>query len=73
LIVGWKEKPKKLQQNAKERIFLKKRGVKWKTKYMRNCNWMTKLKKKTSIKGIRMKLEIKRMRIEIKKKTYEKL
>jgi hypothetical protein len=40
---------------------------------MRNCNWMTKLKKKTSIKRIRMKLEIKRMRIEIKKKTYEKL
>ena len=31
---------------------------------------MTKLKNKTSIKEIRMKLEIKRMRIEIKKKTY---
>jgi hypothetical protein len=41
-----------------------------KKKYMRNCNWMTKLKKKTSIKRIRMKLEIKRMRIEIKKKKH---
>jgi hypothetical protein len=34
---------------------------------------MTKLKNKTSLKGIRMKSEIKRIRTEIKNKTYEKI
>jgi len=34
---------------------------------MRNCNLRTKLKKKTSIKGIRKKIKIKRMRTKIEK------
>jgi len=34
---------------------IKKWGLKWKTKHIKNCNWKTKLKKKTSIKEIRTK------------------
>jgi len=47
LIEGWKEKPKKLQQNAKERIFKKKWGVKWKKNIWEIAiewvNWKKKL------------------------------
>jgi hypothetical protein len=33
-----------------------KKGLKWKTKHMRNCNWMTKLKRiKTFINEKEMK------------------
>jgi len=45
-----------------------KQGLKWKTKHMRNCNWMTKLKRiKTSINRKGTKQEIHRMKNEIEK------
>jgi hypothetical protein len=46
----------------------KKQGLKWKTKHMRNYNWMTKLKRiKTSINKKGTKQEIHRMKNEIEK------
>ena len=57
-----KIKPKKLwlknkiesQKNFKKRAKKKNKDQNEK-KHMRNCNWRTKLKKKTCIKGIRLK------------------
>jgi len=47
--------------------------LKWKTKHMRNCNWMTKLKRiKTSINRKGTKQEIHRMKNEIKKQEMKR-
>jgi hypothetical protein len=48
LIEWWNWKSKK-PLTKESRKTIKKKRPKWKTKHMRNCNWITKLKK-TSIK-----------------------
>jgi hypothetical protein len=54
LIEWWNWKQKQLTKRSRKKIQNQK-NKEWNEKNMKNYNWRTKLKKKTYMKGIRMK------------------